>query len=164
MRDGWRRKNRGRYTSLGLFDINHPWLVMIAKSGKSDREIFLISGVTSALRTSPLFVFLIMSTNVPWIPSLYGSPLQALNRLAPLLENGDLPSTKNDSKWLRSVVRRYAIPHPDAEPSLWETVLNLWRLGQVESCEEDDGEDSLWADHVKAWLVRRDVSSKGDAD
>ena len=105
-----------------------------------------------------------MSTNVPWIPSLYGSPLQALNRLAPLLENGDLPSTKNDSKWLRSVVRRYATPHLDAEPSLWETVLNLWRLGQVESCEEDDGEDSLWADHIKAWLVRRDVSSKGDAD
>jgi len=94
----------------------------------------------------------------PWIPTIDDNVVPPLRRLAPVIENEELPTMKHSPRWVRVAVRAGAGSNPNAERPLWETVLGLWRLSQVESCEEDDGEDAIWAEHVKAWLVRRTIS------
>ena len=152
---------------MGLFDINHPWLCVGARSGGCVRRINPVIGEFSLYWKTrqrlilQSFFLPSMNTATPWVPAIHGNSLPPLRRLGPVLENGDLPSVKRDIQWVRSTVRSSVGPNPNAEPSLWETVLNLWRLGQVESCEEDDGEDSLWSEYVRAWLVRNTLSSGG---
>jgi len=95
-----------------------------------------------------------MKLRTPWVPEYKGNVLQPLNRLAPVFENNEVPTAKHYPTWVRSAVREGASSNLKAENTLWESVLGLWRLGQVESSEEDDGEDELWTEHIRAWLVR----------
>ena len=102
------------------------------------------------------------NVTTPWVPSIHGHALPTLQRLLPVLENSDTPSVKRDPQWLRSTVRKCAGTNPNAEAPLWETVLGLWRLSQVETCNDHDVENSLWAEYVRAWLVHHGVLSSGN--
>lgn len=99
----------------------------------------------------------------PWIPTFNGNILPPLNRLAPISDSNEVPTCKHYPRWIRTAVRNGAGSNPRAEAPLWETVLALWRLGQVEPCEVDDGEDNLWAQYVRAWLVSCAKPSSGSA-
>ena len=99
----------------------------------------------------------------PWTPAFNGNILPPLNRLAPISDSNEVPTCKHYPRWIRSAVRNSAGSNPKAEAPLWETVLALWRLGQAEPCEVDDGEDNLWARYVGAWLVSRARPSSGNA-
>ena len=99
----------------------------------------------------------------PWVPAFNGKLIPPLKRLVPILANDESPTSKHSPLWTRSLVRKRAGSDPEAEEPLWETVLALWRLSQVECCDTDDGEDDLWTQHVRAWLVRRARVSGGNA-
>ena len=104
------------------------------------------------------FSLSIMDFSAPWVPSLDNNILRPLKRLKPVLIDQDRPSFKHYSRWTRSALHSLTEANPKAEEPLWETALAIWRLGQVEPDEEDDGENFLWAQHVEAWLASCRIS------
>ena len=89
--------------------------------------------------------------SVPWTPSLDGDILSPLEAIADLVEYGSLPDFRFSYTWSRKAVQPLLNKAPEvARESLWESVVAIWRLSEVDKLLDDVSD---WADHLEAWLV-----------
>ena len=89
--------------------------------------------------------------SVPWTPAINGSVLAPLQSIAELVEYDVQPDVRTAGPWSRKAFDHLLNDAPQsARESLWESVVAIWRLKEV---EETSCEDPHWVDHLQAWLV-----------
>ena len=93
-----------------------------------------------------------MSFATPWKPSLDGTDLPRCGLIEGLIADDLKPSSRDSDQrpWSLSELSLILNEHPPSKDALWECVLAIWRL-KLE--EEKGSRDTVWRDHMKAWLV-----------
>jgi hypothetical protein len=57
------------------------------------------------------------------------------------------------SEWTRKgITKNLEVVPAEAKEAVIESIIAIWRLYQV---GEDGPDDSVWEDHLEAWLVRK---------
>ena len=89
--------------------------------------------------------------SVPWTPWLDGHVLAPLESIANLVDYNSLPDFRYNHSWSLKVVHPLLNKAPEvAREALWESVVAIWRLSEVDDTAHGD---SNWADYLEAWLV-----------
>jgi hypothetical protein len=90
----------------------------------------------------------------PWTATLKGKKCDACASYDNIVAQNTEPSATCDPAWSQEALRQRLGWAPGVRDALWEPVLALWRLKQVQS--EGAGDES-WRNLVSAWLVRHRV-------
>jgi hypothetical protein len=88
-----------------------------------------------------------------WRPRLRGNNLSSCILLQPFIENDERPSSrdKSDAAWVLSSYSSLLGEVSYAKEAIVESVVAVWRLHRT---EEEGPKDTVWVDHLEAWLVR----------
>ena len=91
----------------------------------------------------------------PWTPTSHNhnTPLVDCAFIEDLIDNDTKPSTRveRDWEWARFTLQQELDKSPQTKDAVWECVVALWRLRQVEPIAF---RDLMWQGHTLSWLVR----------
>ena len=99
-----------------------------------------------------------MIFDTPWVPKLGDVNCVGYGPYEELVVESVVPRYSKEPAWSSMGLNSELAKTPMAGPALWESVLALWRLKEV---EEEGGDQGEWQSLVSAWLVRVSLTFSG---